>query len=488
MSEHHGMAKALRERQQAQASIHDRTFGRLFERNPIRLPTDLDRALDLLSDLADAMRDEASATGPADAGQTFFGQFVDHDVTLDVQSALGKTAAAVDIENQRTPTLDLDCVLGGGAEASPLLYSHHSHETAHYLLTGTHANPDDLARNPEGIACIGDPRNDENAFVAAVQNLMIRFHNVLLHRLRHDTDGMKAAKLKDESDHVAAARLLRWHYHWIILHEYLPAFVDDGVLERVVRRMERGRLPKGMRPRDAYIPAEFSVAAYRFGHGTVRSEYDIGTETVKLFANDGSMDGLPAFGPKTRTVDLAKFFGTRADPDRAQKARPVGPRIAAELYDLPFVGGGEDGPPAISFERARSLAHRNLIRDRFGFELASGQQAAAELGFTPLDRDEPTRRAGLDKIPLWYYCLQEGDHYGGKLGETGGTIVAGVICRLLRDDPRSLWHADGFAPLFARHGAFGMGDVVDLVNEAWGEIPFGEVLRSPRSTDFASLS
>jgi hypothetical protein len=33
-----------------------------------------------------------------------------------------------------------------------------------------------------------------------------------------------------------------------------------------------------------------------------------------------------------------------------------------------------------------------------------------------------------------------------------------------------------------------MGNVVDLVNEAWGEIPFAETLQSPRSTAFAPLA
>ena len=61
---------------------------------------------------------------------------------------------------------------------------------------------------------------------------------------------------------------------------------------------------------------------------------------------------------------------------------------------------------------AKSLAHRNIYRDRFGFELASGQMAASAMGFTPLDRDQATKDAGLHKIPLWYYCLQEATETG----------------------------------------------------------------------------
>lgn len=483
---HHGMVLRLREAQRRQSSIHDRTFGRLFERNPIVAPTDLDRALDLLSALADAMRDEENKTGSVDAGQTFLGQFIDHDVTLDVTSRLTQRIAVSDVANQRTPTLDLDCVLGGGSEATPLLYSM---KHAHYLLVGTFRNPGDLARNVEGIAIIGDPRNDENAFVAAVQGLFIRFYNVLLHKLEAGDATFTGEALKGETATDTAVRLLRWHYHDIILHEFLPAFVAPGILEKVLHRLRHGRLPKGFRDHDAYIPAEFSVAAYRFGHATVQSTYDIGGgEVIKLFANDGQPDGLPAFGPKEKTIDLERFFSSPTEPDRAQKARPIGPRIAAELFDLPFVTGGIDGPPEVSLARAKSLAHRNIIRDRFSFELASGQQAAADLGLTPLDRDGPTRAAGLHKIPLWYYCLQEGDSNEGKLGEVGGTIVAGVLGRLLRDDPLSAWHAPDWRSPLAAGGRFTMGTMVDYVAAEWGSIPFADELMSPRTTDFVTVS
>ena len=43
-----------------------------------------------------------------------FGQFIDHDITLDVSSALGHASNPDDIRNVRTPRLDLDCVFGGG--------------------------------------------------------------------------------------------------------------------------------------------------------------------------------------------------------------------------------------------------------------------------------------------------------------------------------------------------------------------------------------
>jgi hypothetical protein len=473
------MRRDVRRRTEAQASLNDRSFGRLFPRNPVRLPTDKREAAGLLDKIADAMRDDAMAEGPADAGQTFLGQFIDHDVTLDVDSSLARRATSFDVMNQRTPGLDLDCVFGGGPEATPLLYSR-AH--AGYLLFGAEANPMDLARNHEGVAIIGDPRNDENAFVAAVQGLFIRFYNILLHRIEHDTDGFAALKRAEENAEQAAMRLTRWHYHQVILINFLPSFVDAEVLDRVMSILNRGGLPKGFRHEESFIPAEFSVAAYRFGHATVQSRYDIGGgKIVDIFDNNAGAGGLPAFDPQTDVIDLTRFFGTPKDPGRSQKARPIAPKISAELFDLPFVSNADViGDVTVPADQARSLAHRNLYRDRFTFELASGQQAAAAMGLTPIDRDANLRAAGVDKIPLWYYCLQEAQERGGGcLHEVGGAIVATVLGRLLRADPGSYWHARPWRSPLAVEGEFTMGVMVDFVNEAWSEVTFADELRTP---------
>lgn len=483
MTNPHGLNPLVRRRQYGQDSINDRTFGRLFERNPIIRPQPPQKAVPLLDKLADGMREEAPAEGPADAGLTFLGQFIDHDVTLDVISMIAKPATSSSVINQRTPALDLDCVFGGGSEARPLLYSK---EHAHYLYFGTKANKLDLARNHDGVAVIGDPRNDENAFVAAVQGLFIRFYNILLHAIEHDTDGAAAMKHSGESATEAAVRLSRWHYQHIILTEFLPAFVEESVLDKALHTLRHGSLPQGFRNGVGFIPSEFSVAAYRFGHGTVQSTYDIGARTVNLFANDGQ-PGLPTFGPKSEVIDLAKFF-TVPGGAPAQKARPVGPTLAAELFDLPMFSGenaadiegmiGED-PIHIPSDQGKSLAHRNLYRDRFTFELVSGQTAAGHMGFTAIDRDENTRRAGIDKIPLFYYCLQEGTHCGGKLGEVGGTIVTTVLARLMREDPSSVWHASGWKSPLATGGAFTMGTMVKFVNENWNSLSVKDGLVVP---------
>ena len=72
-----------------------------------------------------------------------------------------------------------------------------------------------MPRNQEGLALIGDPRNDVHLFVNQLHVAFLRAHNLLVDRLRED--GVAEADVFDE-----ARRATMWHYQWILLHDYLP--------------------------------------------------------------------------------------------------------------------------------------------------------------------------------------------------------------------------------------------------------------------------
>ena len=61
------------------------------------------------------------------AGTTFFGQFLDHDVTFDADSRLGQPTVPQQARNYRTPSLDLDSVYGAGPVAQQELYDPADH-------------------------------------------------------------------------------------------------------------------------------------------------------------------------------------------------------------------------------------------------------------------------------------------------------------------------------------------------------------------------
>src|SRR4051794_17587458 len=154
-------------------------FGLMFKKLPGYAPPD-----DALVDLAHTMTEPAEpASGdPLDdprlpAGFTFFGQFVDHDLTFD-QTPLGNQQVDPHgLTNFDTARFDLASVYGRGPQASPELYDATS---AGRLRLVQPQGIDDLPRRADGSAYLGDPRNDENLIVCQLHIAFIKFHNRLL--------------------------------------------------------------------------------------------------------------------------------------------------------------------------------------------------------------------------------------------------------------------------------------------------------------------
>ncbi|WP_299148135.1 peroxidase family protein [uncultured Tateyamaria sp.] len=462
------------------------TLGRLMPANPVRIKNithaDVIQALD---DLSQTMAATDNTDGPADAGMTFFGQFVDHDITLDATSALGTRIDPSTIPNVRTPSLDLDCVYGAGPEASPHLYG--AGEAEQFLVFGRDDNHRDLARTCAGKALIGDPRNDENILVAQVQSIFIQLHNILMSKrveggdAAHDISTCAHEGLPKHvwHDHVSpklanfqeVRRFIRLHYQWIVWCELLPSFVTQDCLDWALENHAFGW--------DAPVmPVEFTGAGYRFGHATTQFEYALrdGEAARALFA-------LPGFGPRPEdgNIDYPMFFGMNGGVS-AQKARPVGPKLGAPLLSLPFVHDTielADIDEELTLAQSRNLALRNMVRDRYTYQLASGQQVAARLGTDPVQVPDVLKHKGITKTPLWFYCLQEAEQHGnGKLTGAGGRLVASVFANLLRRDPTTFLHIPHFKPW---HGFAGQPSVlaglIAYVEANRGHIAHADALR-----------
>src|SRR5437879_8309699 len=136
-------------------------------------------------------------------------------------------------------------------------------------------------------ALIGDPRNDENAIVSQLQGLFLRFHN----RLVADNPTLAFADLQ---------RLVRFHYQYIVLNDFLPRIVHSSVLAELKTggRYDRTKL-KFYHPRnEPFMPIEFSVAAYRLGHSMVRPGYRLNDAILlPIFPvpKQGLTEGLTGF-------------------------------------------------------------------------------------------------------------------------------------------------------------------------------------------------
>ena len=98
-------------------------FGRMFPKLPPLKVSDA--KLQALAERDDRHQSRRPAGNNPNipAGFTYLGQFVDHDITLDLTSLGDKEKDPLGIENFRTPSLDLDCVYGLGPDGSPHLYA-----------------------------------------------------------------------------------------------------------------------------------------------------------------------------------------------------------------------------------------------------------------------------------------------------------------------------------------------------------------------------
>jgi hypothetical protein len=383
------------------------------------------------------------------AGWPFFGQLIAHDITHD-RAPLQEKEDLGSLQNFRSPRLDLECIYGAGPVGQPYLYQ--LEDTDKFLLGSSDSPVGDLPRNQQNVALIGDPRNDTHLFISQLHLAFLHFHNRVVDCLRADSP-------KREAVFERAQRLVRWHYQWIVLHEFLPLSVGEDRVRELLENEVESCAFEG-RP---FVPIEFSAAAYRFGHAQIRADYDVNARmlAVPLFPD------LVGIRPVTseRQVEWARLFQF---PQSAPPlpSRRIGPQLVGPLMRLPTELVGQ--PEHSEF---RSLATRDLYRGH-AVELPSGQAIARAMGVEPSAQAE-LRLMNLGwrgETPLWLYILAEAEaqQQGERLGEVGGRIVAEVLIRLLKHDQSAYLSSEpDWKPPFAnKSGQFGIGEMLQIAGVA----------------------
>ena len=434
---------------------------------------------------------------------TYWGQFIDHDITANTDRQNTVTDITVedlkplqpevvvrDLRNLRRPALDLDSVYGDGPtfEGGPETAAADMYDGIRLRLSevaegdgirGDHIptlgdNLRDLPRDsgaqlPEDktVALIGDGRNDENLIVAQLHVAFLRFHNAVVDWAQH-----QPGYPQDDRELFERVRdLVRWHYQWLVVHDYLKTVTLPGVVDKVLLGGNKVFQP---RYDEVYMPLEFSVAAYRFGHSMVRGFYDynrnfgrpgkvIGSASFRLiFAFTGSARPEPFNGGGTLTLPFNwviewNRFVDKGDSLPDHFARRIDTQLAPPLFDMiNQISEENEGLPEAVKDILKRLAVRNLLR---GYQLAlpTGQAVADALGVAPLTEEELRRNNSdavntaladggfLQTTPLWFYVLKEAEARanGNSLGEVGSRIVAETLIGQLRADPGSYLNQDG---------------------------------------------
>lgn len=401
-------------------------------------------------------------SGCVRSGFTYFGQFIDHDLTLDTGASPTAPVNIETIDNQRTLKLDLDSVYGGGPKVSPRLYNGDKFIVREPNENGVRDVPREpvtvaqggpLAGQPAAPAIIAEARNDENQIILQIQIAMYKAHNRLIDM------GMSFSK---------AQRTLQQHYQMAIVNDYLPHILSQSIdLGDVLGGQGSQWFARYLFASD-FTPVEFSVASFRFGHSQVRRAYRLnsvaapncGNLQVFALANPGAslMGGRPL--QANRQIDWGMFLDEFPEPAGCEGLRNPGRKIdtliSSSLFQLPIPGAEAAGDNVLAF--------RNLIRAKF-YDMPSGQDVARLMGLEPITPAELNLGpAFANGTPLWYYILAESERTqdGQRLGPVGSRINAAVFSKLVLRDPDSYARDNKFQPDSRITGADNLMTLSDL--------------------------
>ncbi len=438
------------------------------------------------------------------AGYTYFGQFIDHDLTFDPASRLQKQDDPEALVDFRTPRFDLDNSTAAAPTISPIstrtticTCSSAVRSPAIPTTSGTRDLPRQPVRErrPRPRADRRSPQRREHHRLPAAGD-----HAALPQQGGGQAQGAGTCRRSSVS--------VRWHYQYAVVHDFLPTIVGKDTLYAVLPHLKSGKSILEDKPQlnfyhfknEPFIPIEFTTAAYRFGHSMVRPIYRLNTTlgqnppppakkdpvNGRQFIFDPSDDNRSLNGfrefPSNWAVEWNLFFDMGNNPpklgvNRLQRSYKIDSSLVNPLGKLPVQIA----------DKPRSLPVRNLLRGlRMG--LPTGQDVARAMGMAPLsdeklvvgkatEANQHTNKSivALPKVghefegkaPLWYYVLAEAQQQFKKddtpihLGPVGGRIVTETFVGLMLGDSHSYLSQDpSWAP--NRQRQFGIADLIAM--------------------------
>ena len=376
-----------------------------------------------------------------------FGQFVDHDLDLNPtqtpngSNTLTITAPAGDpflspgatiniVRGQTDPatgnpvnavtsTLDLSQVYGSDATTAASL------RNADGTMKTSAGNNLPIVN---GSFAGGDIRVAENPDLTSLDVLFVREHNYWVGQLKAENPALTGDQLYTMARAVTTAE-----YQNIVYKEFLPSILGSGALSAY----------HGYNPTiDPTIFAEFSTAAYRFGHTII-------SPTESKIANDGTV--LQVQDLIAAAMEPTSAFGTNGGADALLRnlaqdfSQQEGVHITSDLLNLLNAGADSVDLGAIDIERERDLG------------IATLNQTRVALGMTPYTSfSQITTDATLAaKLQSVYGTVDQLDLFVGGLAETAvghsmvGPTFQAIIAKqfeVLRDGDPLFYLNQGFTP------------------------------------------
>jgi hypothetical protein len=418
--------------------------------------------VDELRLLANLMRDPTLRLPSVDnrnyAGLTYLGQFIDHDITREKNTVLGNSAVNTNtLINERTSWFDLDSVYG---DNNSLLNAQ-----GLFDFSVNQFGEEDLPRNSDGTAIIGDPRNEENLIIAELHFVFLKFHNKVMQDLQLANPTMLLPQLISQ-----AQKIVQWHYQFIIVNEFVKE-ISGKYFSRIFDvNTSTPIVHPAIKNIGAKIPLEFNGACYRFGHSNVRDGYYINDQFDIFPLFDPVLPDLTGFKPRPvrQVIDWSMFFPMPFTKG-FQEWEGIDPFVVNSLFQLPGVVA--TGEPILPL--------RSMIRGTM-YGLPSGQDLARALG-VPEEEILSVSKGSLvfqtingvvlpqeleilnlkfgESTPLFYYILMEAWVFGNgdALGPLGSLVVGGVILNLLQINQDSYLN-NAFSPTAGLFGCITTGE------------------------------
>lgn len=431
------------------------------------------------NEVSECENDVENPTIPA--GYAYLRDFIDHDLTLH-PSVSTRARRSVPARH-----LDLAVVYGEGPVLQPYLYDQVDGSPASprgmRLLLGEPLSETikpirhDVLRlrrrnHAAGQAVIADPRNDADVIVSQLHATFIAFHNRVLAWAAERTRSLDGTFFDE------VQRLVRWHYQWTLIHDFLPRITGHDIVDDILRFdsfVAGGATHSIIRPRllffqsaeTPHLPVEFSAAAFRLGAAMLRPRYRLndhdGTETSgRSWVPPQSVRQEERTGferpPVTMAVQWKYFFEMEKREGLPQRSYRIDTRLAADAAST-------------------SGAHRTLMLGR-SRGLPDGQSVASAMGIEPLDNEQLGITSTLgaaafsdlkDHAPLWYYILRESEilQAGERLGPVGARIVAEVLIGVIAANPGSYVNAaPHWQPTLPGGSRFAMPDLIRFAETA----------------------